>query len=781
MKMSLINKVEQFNDDVDIAHQIVHGDATTTVPTEGGPVRSLAKLIADKDAEFVGGDVVQQAVAARNGSEAARDIAVLARNAAMVGAVTYPDEATGRSAVADGEFFKVIGSGDVAAREYRRTNSTTSVLVAEYPSVGKVNGLVLVAETSDFVFSESAIRVSDGALVASGPCSATDFIKVTGGKKYNFRVGHASGGTYGSAWYDENRTFISSIPASVNVVSDVYSEAPLNARYVRLSKRNDVSPTGSLHIVDQSLSVKDLVNVLSQHNPIISAKSIAVSDGTLSEYIDENDKRLADIKDMSALVVSSKDELKTLNFGISEAAWPAGKRVYCKETRCEVTADGAFWRMPDGRAIKESDLVYSAPEWDETFNRLPDYATAHHILGPVTDQAGWVPQSPATSSNFSFDDSWGFPALHITAFAGSSTYPNIKYTQSTPVGALGRLIFKIASHDFSKIMSPIITLLDSSGNELFNRRLNYSNHRGQNPRPIYNTGIERFEVPISDFVATIEGANLADVAGIGVKLERSTAAQADIWIGDIHTANFRPMVTLRFDDQWATQYTTAFPMLEAKGFKGIMAVITGAATLANDPKCVFNIAAMSREQSDEMHAAGWNIVSHSHTHREQPSLTEDEIFWDLSTSKKYLTEELGAGLIERSVIIFPQNKVDEKTMRVARGLFDICIHRADTNSPMQRQIEGDWSRGSHWMCMGSREGDGSTGSQLIAYVQEAIEKQMWQTIMFHRIDATQPTGGLNVHPDDFQQMVDFLDANRSLVDVVTITEAVSRISGDVIT
>lgn len=141
MKMSLINKVEQFNDDVDIAHQIVHGDSTTTVTTEGGPVRSLAKLIADKDAEFVGGNIVQQAVAARDDSEAARDVAVLAKDAAMVGAVTYPDEATGRAAVADGGYFKVIGSGDVAAREYRRTDPSTSVLVAEYPSLMAYSGV----------------------------------------------------------------------------------------------------------------------------------------------------------------------------------------------------------------------------------------------------------------------------------------------------------------------------------------------------------------------------------------------------------------------------------------------------------------------------------------------------------------------------------------------------------------------------------------------------------------------------------------------------------------
>lgn len=141
MKMSLINKVDQFNDDVDIAHQIVHGDSTTIVTTEGGPVRSLAKLIADKDAEFIGGKVVQQAVAALNATESAMNTAILARDAALVGAVTYPDEATGRAAVTDGEYFKVIGSGDVAAREYRRTNASTSVLVAEYPSGGALGNL----------------------------------------------------------------------------------------------------------------------------------------------------------------------------------------------------------------------------------------------------------------------------------------------------------------------------------------------------------------------------------------------------------------------------------------------------------------------------------------------------------------------------------------------------------------------------------------------------------------------------------------------------------------
>ncbi|MFM0058503.1 hypothetical protein PQR64_23055 [Paraburkholderia phytofirmans] len=49
--MSTLNDViAQFTADADTAHEIVHGDSTTTVPTEGGPVRSISKLVADNQA-----------------------------------------------------------------------------------------------------------------------------------------------------------------------------------------------------------------------------------------------------------------------------------------------------------------------------------------------------------------------------------------------------------------------------------------------------------------------------------------------------------------------------------------------------------------------------------------------------------------------------------------------------------------------------------------------------------------------------------------------------------
>ena len=68
-------------------------------------------------------------------------LAELARDASFVTGPKYPTKEIGRLAVADGVNFLVQGSGDVAAYEYRRTNSTTSVLIASYPSVAALQNL----------------------------------------------------------------------------------------------------------------------------------------------------------------------------------------------------------------------------------------------------------------------------------------------------------------------------------------------------------------------------------------------------------------------------------------------------------------------------------------------------------------------------------------------------------------------------------------------------------------------------------------------------------------
>ena len=93
-------------------------------------------------------DNAAAALASATSAAASAAVAEGARDAAIIGAGVYVDEPTGRAAVADGVAFKVQGAGDVAAYEYRRTNSEASVLIATYPSISSLSSKVATTVVS---------------------------------------------------------------------------------------------------------------------------------------------------------------------------------------------------------------------------------------------------------------------------------------------------------------------------------------------------------------------------------------------------------------------------------------------------------------------------------------------------------------------------------------------------------------------------------------------------------------------------------------------------------
>lgn len=169
---------------------------------------------------------ITAAQAAKTASEAARD-------AAIIGAGVYATEAAGRAAVADGVAFKVQGSGDVAAYEYRRTNSTTSVLIATYPASYAVDKKV-IGELGKNIFNKNAADVAlgyfpvstTGNLQANASFNTTGFIPVTAGTAYVVSTKHYW------VWYDANKTYISGTNDSVTSKTQT---SPANAAYMRCS------------------------------------------------------------------------------------------------------------------------------------------------------------------------------------------------------------------------------------------------------------------------------------------------------------------------------------------------------------------------------------------------------------------------------------------------------------------------------------------------------------------------------------------------------------------
>lgn len=107
-----------------------------TIVTPDIPVPAwLAQALAARDAAVAAAD---RAEAAADEAVAAGDAAVAAGDAAFVNADVYPDIATGRAAVADGEQFQVLTGAEYV--RYRRDSSTTQTEVGRYPTSAAVNG-----------------------------------------------------------------------------------------------------------------------------------------------------------------------------------------------------------------------------------------------------------------------------------------------------------------------------------------------------------------------------------------------------------------------------------------------------------------------------------------------------------------------------------------------------------------------------------------------------------------------------------------------------------------
>ena len=218
--------------DVDTIANIANSTSTSVTDRLGNTRRTLYSLAN----EFPNASDNAAATAADRVQTGLDVIATTsARDAALIQAGVYTTEAAGRAAVADGQAFKVQGSGDVAAYEYRRTNSTTSVLIATYPSVGVVWAIDSLKRNASIgknrfnptdrnVVAGYAINNTTGATVVTAGFNATGYIPVAASTAYTMSVGR------NYAWYDSGRNYISG-GTGTGVAQSVTS--PVNAAYFR--------------------------------------------------------------------------------------------------------------------------------------------------------------------------------------------------------------------------------------------------------------------------------------------------------------------------------------------------------------------------------------------------------------------------------------------------------------------------------------------------------------------------------------------------------------------
>ena len=627
-------------------------------------------------------------------------------------------------------------------------------------------------ETSRQYYTNSAFSVTDfyvasatGLLVANIDFNSTDFIQVEPNTAYKFNVD--TGASSGCAFYDSDKKYISGFGNSGVAGTNYTVTTPNNARYVRLSNRKTNSTP--YFRVDGRYNIIKILSIVNSFPPTIPLKNIPVgADNLAQELVRLNDPM------HSEKVVISKEQLNTVNTnGLSDRAYPIGRRVYDHSLRREVIADGSFWRLPDGRPASLEPRVYVYPDWDEIRAALPIYASAYKKVFDASALTGWGKQTVADQTvDFALSTEKGFKSICIEHSAGGNA-PYVYFDNATAIGLNSYLIFKMFV-DFNTTWQVTIGLFNSSGILLFNKVIQ-TNAMGTNPRSFYTLDTVRVEQKVSDFSTVVAGASLNDVTRIGFKVDRKAGLTAKAWVGELETVSFKPMITLRFDDQRQSVYTNAYPIMQQYGFNGVIAVITGAPELANDPNVHYPLVGMTKAQLLDVRAAGWDLVSHTHTHPEYETKTDEYMRDDYRKSVNYLRSDLNAGDIASSCLVSPYNRRSERIAQVQREFYDCQINQSQINSHMPRQPEGTWQTGSLWTSMGSADGDRISDSNiLIGYAQAAINQQRWQTIMFHDILPTVSNSNATTI-QAFTEFCTWLDAHRNEIDVVTVGDVVRKI------
>ncbi len=96
----------------------------------------------------------------------------------------------------------------------------------------------------------------------------------------------------------------------------------------------------------------------------------------------------------------------------------------------------------------------------------------------------------------------------------------------------------------------------------------------------------------------------------------------------------RPML-ITFDDGNEDNYTTAFPLMQKYGFTGVLYIVVQYMGQTNY---------LTVDQLKEMAGAGWEIGSHSETHRNLPS-SPDAMRYEIVQSRQDLEDRLGVPIL----------------------------------------------------------------------------------------------------------------------------------------
>lgn len=223
----------------------------------------------------------------------------------------------------------------------------------------------------------------------------------------------------------------------------------------------------------------------------------------------------------------------------------------------------------------------------------------------------------------------------------------------------------------------------------------------------------------------------------------------------------RGLVTVAFDDGWASQYANALPVLDKYGIPATWYIISGSVNDAPDY--------MTQAQLSVMVDRGDEIASHTVTHPHLPQLAPAQLNAELQNSQTALRKMFGPGAADD--FASPYGEYNDTTLAAIKnyystqrafndGVTDVGFNTPDTFDPYKIRVQ--------WVVS-------TTPRETVKeWLDTARAQKTWLVIVYHEI-------GASVGQDIYNTSTADLDAEMNAVadsglGIVTVEEAVQEVT-----
>ncbi len=213
------------------------------------------------------------------------------------------------------------------------------------------------------------------------------------------------------------------------------------------------------------------------------------------------------------------------------------------------------------------------------------------------------------------------------------------------------------------------------------------------------------------------------------------------------------IVSLTFDDVFASVATNAMPIMKRAGFRGTIYLST---TLVDTSKY------LSWHDVKMFDASGWEIGAHTHTHTSLCRLSDESIEFEFNTSMRLFAER---GFHPTSFAA-PCGEYDERVMRAIKRHYASQRDAWGNGGINLLPIRDPYRIASLPIT------SATTTADIDCALDDVVRRDGWLVLQFHAVDDTIPSGSWATTKSLLQYTVN--EMARRKIYVLTVSEVLSK-------